>query len=760
MEQTCDDIDEMFSNLLGEMDMLTQSLGVETVPPPCPKVSNNEFSFTVGFKDLNESLNALEDKDLDALMADLVADLNDVEQKTLEAQKMSSCNQQSTVTQPSIGMNDDIYSKVSPYVTIIGQSGDDLPPPPPDPEPELPPPPPPPPPEPLTQEELEAKAKADKIKLALEKLKEAKVKKLVIKVHMNDNSTKSLMVDERQVARDVLDNLFEKTHCDCNVDWCLYEMYPELQIERFFEDHENVVEVLSDWTRDTENKVLFLEKSQKYALFKNPQNFYLANKGKKESKEMNDKNKEALLEESFCGTSVIVPELEGALYLKEDGKKSWKRRYFLLRASGIYYVPRGKTKTSRDLACFLQFENVNVYYGYQHKVKYKAPTDHCFVLKVYQVGEVHEVGMAPALQLRHVVTVSWHLWACSVSSPFLRPGSAPKQGDGIKQPWALPVVEADPVYSLSRGDGQLYVCRKTETSVSRMCPPKLLGQHKQGKPVCSAELGARDTWLRSKSTVFGSAFGSLSCGQYGKTLYDNYKCAVKKAGLSSRWANQKVVEPAAPAGSSSAGTVQSNGQIPQSVHHSSTELPDSQKKVDTSEAQAERSNASAPSLAQPLLKPQKVQSKRTSLQPPPPPERRSSVISASPLLPSKVKRDSGIFLTDPESFPAPPPSSKIDFPPPPDFCEPPPDFVPPPPPVSSSSNGDVPLPPPPPPVSSKPPPPPVKKPVPLPPKRLENTGQGGEPQSAGLPLIAGGGKQADFMSDLMKALEKKRGNTS
>lgn len=41
--------------------------------------------------------------------------------------------------------------------------------------------------------------------------------------------------------------------------------------ERFFEDHENVVEVLSDWTRDTENKVLFLEKSQKYALFKNPQ---------------------------------------------------------------------------------------------------------------------------------------------------------------------------------------------------------------------------------------------------------------------------------------------------------------------------------------------------------------------------------------------------------------------------------------------------------------------------------------------------------
>ncbi|NWS52652.1 AB1IP protein, partial [Chunga burmeisteri] len=634
-----------------------QSLGVETVQPPSPKVSNNEFNFTVGFKDLNESLSALEDKDLDALMADLVADINDVEQRTLQAQKTSG-NQQSTVTQSSTGLDIDVYSKSSLHVTITGQFGDDLPPPPPDPNLDLPPPPPPP--EPLTQEEQEAQAKADKIKLALEKLKEAKVKKLVVKVHMYDNSTKSLMVDERQVTRDVLDNLFEKTHCDCNVDWCLYEMYPELQIERFFEDHENVVEVLSDWTRDTENKILFLEKSEKYAIFKNPQNFYLANKGRNESKEMNDKNKEALLEESFCGTSVIVPELEGALYLKDDGKKSWKRRYFLLRASGIYYVPKGKTKTSRDLACFIQFENMNVYYGSQHKVKYKAPTDYCFVLKHPQIQ---------------------------------------KESQYIK-----------------------YLCCDDQATLHQ--------------------------WVTG-----------IRIAKYGKTLYDNYKCAVKKAGLSSRWANQGTVEPAAPAGSLSAGAVQSNGQIPQIVRRSSAVFPETQKKEDTSEVQS--NNVRAPSLAQAVMRPQKHQSKGNSLQPPPPPERRSSALSASPILPSKVKRDSGIYVTDPDSFPAPPPPLKIDFPPPPsDFCEPPPDFVPPPPPASSSSDGDLPLPPPPPPVSSKPPPL-TKKPVPLPSKRLENTEQTGEPRSAGLPPpIGGGGRQADFMSDLMKALEKKRGSSS
>uniref|UniRef100_A0A8C5KI69 Amyloid beta A4 precursor protein-binding family B member 1-interacting protein n=1 Tax=Jaculus jaculus TaxID=51337 RepID=A0A8C5KI69_JACJA len=380
MGESNEDIDQMFSTLLGEMDLLTQVLThtgtTSTLPPgPSPQPKN--------------SLNALEDQDLDALMADLVADISEAEQRTIQAQKESFQNQShfappETSAHSSAACHGDAAHAAS---ITISQCEGDLPPPPADPVLDLPLPPPPP--EPLSQEEEEALAKADKIKLALEKLKEAKVKKLVVKVHMFDNSTKSLMVDERQLARDVLDNLFEKTHCDCSVDWCLYETYPELQIERFFEDHENVVEVLSDWTRDTENKVLFLKKEEKYAVFKNPQNFYLDNKGKKENKEtsekMNAKNKEYLLEESFCGTSVLVPELEGALYLKEDGKKSWKRRYFLLRASGIYYVPKGKTKTSRDLACFIQFENVNIYYGIQCKMKYKAPTDYCFVLKHPQI---------------------------------------------------------------------------------------------------------------------------------------------------------------------------------------------------------------------------------------------------------------------------------------------------------------------------------------------------------------------------------------
>lgn len=52
----------------------------------------------------------------------------------------------------------------------------------------------------------------------------------MVKVLLNDGSSKTLMVDERQSVRDVLDNLFEKTHCDCNVDWSLCETNAELHL--------------------------------------------------------------------------------------------------------------------------------------------------------------------------------------------------------------------------------------------------------------------------------------------------------------------------------------------------------------------------------------------------------------------------------------------------------------------------------------------------------------------------------------------------
>jgi len=60
-----------------------------------------------------------------------------------------------------------------------------------------------------------------------------------------------------------------------------------------------------------------------------------------------------LLQEFFSADSVGVPEVEGVLYLKADGKKAWKKYFFVLRASGLYYNPKGKVSKVRGQVLFI-----------------------------------------------------------------------------------------------------------------------------------------------------------------------------------------------------------------------------------------------------------------------------------------------------------------------------------------------------------------------------------------------------------------------
>ncbi|XP_037612232.1 amyloid beta A4 precursor protein-binding family B member 1-interacting protein isoform X2 [Sebastes umbrosus] len=676
-----DDIDAMFSDLLGEMDLLTQSLGQETVPPAPLPSTDDEVNLSIGYTDLNESLHELEDCDLDALMADLVADLNATEEKLaaqMEGLKVPTPPLPDLLPPPPTGLSvrptSSLASPSSPasstssnVSTPASSSTSPLPPPPP--QSTKP-----------TKEEIEAQMKADKIKLALEKLKEAKVKKLVVKVMMNNGSSKTLMVDERQSVREVLDNMFEKTHCDCNVDWSLCETNPELQLERAFEDHENLVEPLSAWTRDSENKVLFQERGEKYEVFKNPQNFYLWKKDKKALKEIKDKDKEILIQENFCGTSIIVPDLEGVIHLKEDGKKSWKPRLFQLRASGIYYVPKGKTKSSRDLVCFVQFDNLNVYYGKDFKSKYKAPTDFCFLLKHPQIQ---------------------------------------KESQYIK-----------------------YMC----------CDD-----------ACSMNL-----WVTG-----------IRIAKYGASLYENYKTAERKASVSSVWTNRSTPSSSNPSTPSptikAKSPSQANGHAPKPqpgpVSEDLDYLPPPPPSLE---------EMLPPPPPDPVLPPppptlaSKSSSKPATpqrhlptnfplppppmdnLPPPPPPPPNDDASEAPPdfLPPPPPATGFGSLPPPPpqlNSFPLPHPPASMDQslpPPPPD-----PEFLPPPPPMPMFTGAGAPLPPPPP-----PPPPPaaaaprvavrppgsVRKMPPVPPKRTTPSMQGG------------GGGEGDFMSELMKAMNKKR----
>ncbi|XP_029308939.1 amyloid beta A4 precursor protein-binding family B member 1-interacting protein-like isoform X2 [Cottoperca gobio] len=348
------DIDAMFSDLLGEIDDLAQSLMMSADTPAVDPASQRESTFSIGFTDLNESLNELEDHDLDALMAEFGSKSTTSKGNFLTDQQ--TCSRADNQIAASAMTQEPELAAAFPPTSNSAEASGGL-------------------------QMSEPQTKEAKIKLALEKLKEAKVRKLIVKVLLSDGSSKTLMVDERQTVREVLDTLFEKTHCDCSIDWSLTETNPELQTERGFEDHEHLVEPLSAWMRVSENKIYFVSRPQKYVMFTEPQVFYMWKKKKTCLSGINEQAKQLLLEEHFGGSTVIVPDLEGTLHIKEDGKKVWKPRYFVLRASGIYYVPKGKTKSSSDLACFVHFEKVNIYTTNCFKQKYRAPTNFCFMLK-------------------------------------------------------------------------------------------------------------------------------------------------------------------------------------------------------------------------------------------------------------------------------------------------------------------------------------------------------------------------------------------
>ena len=53
---------------------------------------------------------------------------------------------------------------------------------------------------------------------------------LVIRVHLSDERSKTMMVDERQTVRQVLDILLDKSHCGYSPDWSLVETINELQM--------------------------------------------------------------------------------------------------------------------------------------------------------------------------------------------------------------------------------------------------------------------------------------------------------------------------------------------------------------------------------------------------------------------------------------------------------------------------------------------------------------------------------------------------
>ncbi|CAB1328454.1 unnamed protein product [Coregonus sp. 'balchen'] len=190
----------------------------------------------------------------------------------------------------------------------------------------------------------------------------------VIKVYNEDKTSRAVEVPTDITARDICQLFVMKNHCIDDHSWTLFEHLSHLGIERTIEDHESVMEVLSGWGIDTDSRLYFRKNYAKYEFFNKPLDF-------------------------FPDHMVSLSKIHGHLHAKEQGRKSWKKFYFVLRRSGLYFSNKGTSKEPRHLQFIAEFSDSDVYMLLSARKIHGAPTDYGFCVKSTKCGSPRDLKL-------------------------------------------------------------------------------------------------------------------------------------------------------------------------------------------------------------------------------------------------------------------------------------------------------------------------------------------------------------------------------
>ncbi|XP_035809109.2 growth factor receptor-bound protein 14 isoform X3 [Amphiprion ocellaris] len=271
----------------------------------------------------------------------------------------------------------------------------------------------------------------------------------VIKVYNEDNTSKAVEVPTDVTARDICQLFVLKNHCIDDHSWTLFEHLSHLGIERTIEDHESVMEVSSGWGMDSDSRLYFRKNYAKYEFFKRPLDFF-PDHMVSISTETNGLVDHSELIQTFLKSSTC-PEIHGYLHAKEQSKKSWKKFYFVLRRSGLYYSNKGTSKEPRHLQLFADFSDSHVYTVLSAKKLHGAPTEFGFCVK-RSISENSLVAMDFSGQKTRVIEnpsealsvaveegLSWRRKSChrlsGHGSPSAAQSSVPNIAIHLAQPW-------------------------------------------------------------------------------------------------------------------------------------------------------------------------------------------------------------------------------------------------------------------------------------------------------------------------------------
>uniref|UniRef100_A0AAQ5WYH6 Growth factor receptor-bound protein 10b n=1 Tax=Amphiprion ocellaris TaxID=80972 RepID=A0AAQ5WYH6_AMPOC len=212
----------------------------------------------------------------------------------------------------------------------------------------------------------------------------------IVKIFSEDGMGKVVEIPADMTARDLCQLLVYKSHCVDDNSWALVEHHPLLGLERCLEDHELVVQVQASMNSDS--RFLFRKNYAKYEFFRNPLTFFPEHMVAW-CQETNHTIPPSQLLQNFLATS-SCPEIQGHLYMKDVGRKSWKKVYMFLRRSGLYCSTKGTSKEPRHLQLLADLEDSNIFTVITGRKQHGAPTDYAFCIKPNKGrGEMKELRM-------------------------------------------------------------------------------------------------------------------------------------------------------------------------------------------------------------------------------------------------------------------------------------------------------------------------------------------------------------------------------
>ena len=213
----------------------------------------------------------------------------------------------------------------------------------------------------------------NKIRLALEKMHEANIKKMFIKIYNEDKSTKHIFINEAMKILDIIILLLRKYHLNPTYNYAIIEDLPDLYIYRIFEDHQNLInDAIIYWSRDTNNRICFQQHDIKYSIFMEAKDFFSIDE------KLSDNN----LNNSLLSNATLLPDnIANILYIKDKNRKVWRKYSCILRQSGIYQISKSSL-SKRDFICLLKFDsNMQLYYANNWIESLRSPTQYGFALK-------------------------------------------------------------------------------------------------------------------------------------------------------------------------------------------------------------------------------------------------------------------------------------------------------------------------------------------------------------------------------------------